>query len=193
MQMYDNSIPVENPKDIARPMFSMRPIQDETASKAEGRAIFKEAEWITILIPGDKTLTYEGPLENRHKQRWPDRYKAWKSGQDEPLNGTPLSEWTLLPRSRAEELQAMGIRTVEALTELSDANIPRNSGLQEIKQKARNWLEKSKDNSVLTRLQAKAEDTEKQNALLAKQNADMSEAVKKLQAQVEALQGKKEK
>jgi predicted RNase H-like nuclease (RuvC/YqgF family) len=180
MQMYDTSVPVEGAKDISFPKFYVEAIENKEKTAEAGRPVFDEREMVRIVIPGDKLLEVVSNVTERHRRRWPEQYKRWKQGLEEPLSGTPLSQWPILPRSRVEELTAMGIRTVEALADLADGNIPKRSGIQELKNKARLWLEKSKDNSVLTRLQKQSEDQEKENERLKQQLAELSAQVAKL-------------
>jgi hypothetical protein len=53
-------------------------------------------------------------------------YEAWKNGQELPDKGTPLAAWNALSREQADIFKARGIKTVEAIAELTEA------GLQQI-------------------------------------------------------------
>lgn len=50
-------------------------------------------------------------------------YVAWKSGQDMPLNGTPLAAWAGVTAEKAEVLRRFGIRTVEDVATLAESQI----------------------------------------------------------------------
>lgn len=50
-------------------------------------------------------------------------YDAWKSGQDLPVNGTPLAAWAGVTNEKAEVLRKFGIRTVEDVAMLAESQI----------------------------------------------------------------------
>jgi hypothetical protein len=53
------------------------------------------------------------------------RYDAWKANQDLPETGTPLAAWNHLTSQQAEILRVNGIRSVEDVTQLTDAHFSR--------------------------------------------------------------------
>lgn len=50
-------------------------------------------------------------------------YRAWKAGHDLPVSGTPLSAWAGVTAEKAEVLRRYGIRTVEEVAQLSEAQL----------------------------------------------------------------------
>jgi hypothetical protein len=48
-------------------------------------------------------------------------YDAWKTGQEAPINGTPLAAWNGLTPEQAEIFRARSIRTVEEIASLNEA------------------------------------------------------------------------
>lgn len=52
-------------------------------------------------------------------------YDAWKTGQEIPIDGTPLDAWHGLTRKQAEALRTAGCRSVEEFAGLTDNEIGR--------------------------------------------------------------------
>lgn len=50
-------------------------------------------------------------------------YEAWKEGREIPEDGTPLAAWAAMTPERAAALQAMGIKTIEAVRDMGDGAI----------------------------------------------------------------------
>lgn len=50
-------------------------------------------------------------------------YEAWKAGQEAPLSGTPLGAWNAITPEQAEVFKMRGVKTVEHVAELTDAQI----------------------------------------------------------------------
>lgn len=50
-------------------------------------------------------------------------YEAWKSGQELPVNGTPLAAWAGVTSEKADILRKFGIRTVEDVAMLAESQI----------------------------------------------------------------------
>src|SRR5690606_9295016 len=100
--------------------FFFSPVQDDEATAREGRPIFKDAEFIKILIPGDKTNVVVRQASQSDKDRFAQQYARFKNNQQEVLEGTPLEAWPLVTRSQVEELKYFGVRTVEQLAGMAD-------------------------------------------------------------------------
>jgi hypothetical protein len=134
-------------KDTAIPRFKTVPTHMDFASKQAGRPIFEDREFVEIFIPGDRHgMAYE-PVNDGHKERWPEAYKAFREGKELPVDGTPLANWpnSALTRSRVEELAYFNIRTVEHLAAVTDTHLANlGMGGRELREAARKFLEVSK-------------------------------------------------
>jgi hypothetical protein len=120
-----------------------RPDSEKTLS--EGRPVFKDVEYVDIKIPGNRNAGACRPATEDDKKRFPAHYRAFKDRvNDEPMEGTPLTEWNLITRSLAEELAFCHVKTVEQLATMSDAQASRFMGLMPLKERAKLWLENSK-------------------------------------------------
>lgn len=104
----------------------------------EGRPIFDEIPSISIRYPGmDETVRR---IEPHDIQEYPELYAAFKSNSDVPLTGTPLTEWPPLPGSVLRELQHLGFRTVEQLSEASDETRRKLGIIGKYVKTAQEWL-----------------------------------------------------
>ena len=140
----------ENPTGGVFPNFFMRIILDPVQTREQGRDVHKEIEWVDLFIVGDKFTKPSRKVSEDDKRRWPDEYKAFKEGSDAPLNGTSITEWSVLSRSRAADLKSMHIRTVEDLASLDDSAIQRiGMGAREMVGKAQKFISAQDDNADL--------------------------------------------
>lgn len=137
--------------------FFMKPREDQTASKREGRPIFKEVEYIDIKIPGDRAGGICRPATDQDRNRFPEHYRRFKQRVEggDVNTGTPLAEWPVISRSMCEELAFFHVRTVEQLATMSDTQAGKFMGLYQIREKARLWLKKAQDEKPLWEMQEK--------------------------------------
>jgi hypothetical protein len=145
--------------------FSMQPRLDHTKTAAEGREIFREIEFVTILIPGDKTLTVHRPIKAEDKVRFQVQYNTWKANQGAPLDGTPLSV-ILVSESQRKELDYFHINTVEQLAEVNDNFAGQMSGVQALKAQAQRYLRTVKEKAPELRLMAELKQRDDQLAAM---------------------------
>lgn len=70
-------------------------------------------------------------------------YKAWKSGNELPVAGTPLAAWAGVTAEKAEVLRRYGIRTVEEVSRLSEGQMEKVAlpGMREMRKQAAIFLE----------------------------------------------------
>lgn len=137
--------------------FYSHPKQDPVKSAAEGRPIFHDTEYVSIMVPGDKTSIIERPATDRDKERFVKHYQAFKSDTDEVLDGTPLAAWPGLTRSQVEELRYFNIRTVEQLASVSDTHAQKFMGINLLRRKAEAYIEAAKGNAPAEKLAAELE------------------------------------
>jgi hypothetical protein len=155
-------------------------VQDNKASEAEGRPMFKDAEWIDIRIPGNRDNVVIRPVREADKQRFPRHYAAFKqriAGQEITVEGTPLSAWPYpgMTPSRVKELDFFNIRTVEQLAATSDGTGAKLHGFQAMKQAAIVFLAAAKETAPVAKLQKQIDEMQ---AVIKKQ-ADLIERLSK--------------
>lgn len=174
-------------------------VEDKRASLEAGRSVSKDVDYALITPPYSKDLvrmrtdrwltTLEYELKNnRVPQKWVEQwkaaYEAWKNGQELPLNGTAIKEWSAISPAKIKNLIGLGIYTVEDLAICNDQGLSRiGMGARELKQKAVNWLSAAKDHGPLT---LKVTQLEVECERLKITNEDLVEKNRILKAQLES-------
>lgn len=174
-----------NPEDDKRlfVVFYMHPHPDPVRTKEEGRPIFREQEYVRIIVPGDKESVVERPVYESDKMRFERQYLRFQKGLQEPLVGMPISQVAWISRAQCKELEYFGVMTLEQLADISDANAQKFMGINLLRTKARKYLERAKEDAPL----------QKMEAILAEKDAEIEslrQSVKDLGATVEKLRVK---
>lgn len=160
--------------------FSNRPHPDKTASAKEGRPIFVSREYVTIMVPGDKTNVVNRPVNDLDRRRFADRYAAFKSGAKEEQVGTPLDTVPWITREQVEELKFFNVRTLEHLANMPDGNAQKFMGINQLRQRARDHIELAKENAPAMKLKEELRERDSTISVMQKQLAEMA-------AKIEAL------
>ena len=152
--------------------FRTDPVLNPHKSTKEGRPIFDDVDMIIIRTPGSQLTSVVAPVK-RYMDRFGDKYRKWKAGQAEIMSGTPLENFPFFfgKPSMVAELNAMHVRTVEQLAELSDSTKQRIMGGHELSQRAKDWLSKISSAAV----DAEKEDLRRRLAELEKLVAEKAE------------------
>ena len=160
--------------------FEDKPIQDLVASAEQGRPIYKEIPHISIRAAGSQNFVCRraSPADIA---RFPRHYAAFKEKRDMPVEGTLLSEWALISRTLAKELEALEVRTVEQLVAMSDQDSQRYMGFNELKRKAKLYLEHAAGGAPLNRLQDELEESKRTIANQAKMLETMASRLQALE------------
>jgi hypothetical protein len=146
--------------------FSMQSRIDHQATEKEGRPIHKDVEFITILIPGDKTLTINRPVRKSDMARFPTQYAAFKAQRGAVVTGTPLSGWPLITESQRRELEYFNIVTVEQLADVNDSFAGTMMGVHQLKQAAQRYITAAKEKAPLIQFTKAMEERDTQIAAL---------------------------
>lgn len=123
--------------------FYMRPLLDQEASEAAGRAIYRDTEFIRIINPGDKTTVIDRPTRvvEDEQLRFPKQYEMFKRGAAEQVTGTPIGLLPGISEAQVEEYKYLGLRTVEQLAVAPDSTVLRVMGMVDMKQRAQRMLD----------------------------------------------------
>lgn len=121
--------------------FYMAPMLDREASAIADRAIFRQTEMVEIMMPGEKNNIIRDVVWDQHRQRFPEKYRAFKAGASQD-SGSPLTVLPFLDDSRIKELEFFNIRTVEQLAGMADTVKQRFMGGDRLSQQAQEWLDK---------------------------------------------------
>lgn len=180
-------------------LFDSKAVEDEEASRREGRPIFHDVDYIRIGQPGDASNIVHRPItdcgfrgqtcaqkrDGKHVpcdlHRFPRAYAAYKGGLDQhAATGTPLSAWPVLSKAQVEELKHFRVHTVEQLAELADSAIQNIGPIQSLKQQAKAFIEAAKGGQPIARLAAELNERDEQIAAL-------QQAMKEQAAKIDAL------
>jgi hypothetical protein len=156
------------------PHFFMKTVQDVLETEAQKRPIFKEVEYLRVMVPGDRGLQVFSEVDELAKQRFPRAYAAFKAGTADQTTGTPLEALPGITPSRAEEYRHIGIKTIEMLANASDSNA--FMGFQSDKQKAIQYLAISEGKSI-----------EALDQKLTAENDALKQVVAEMQAKLEKM------
>lgn len=158
------------------PQFFMKPSVDKKASKEAGRQIYRDVEFVKILVAGDAKTECEQKVTDDHRLRWPHHYEQFKRGLEQVVEGTPLEEWPQIGRSQAINLKVANILTVEHLAEVPDTALQSlGMGARDLRAKARAYIERAKDSAAADRQAAENQALKDQIALLQAQISEMQE------------------
>lgn len=163
--------------------FSLEPRINHEKTETEGRLVYRDIEYVTIRIPGDKTLSVHRPVNASDRHRFPLQYQAFKNRNNELVVGTPLSTWPGIQPSQAKELDYFNVRTVEQLAAMGDSGAGQMMGIQKLKAAAKQFLEASKDAAGTLKLQKELESRDNKIAAL-------EDTLSKLVANLEKMQSK---
>jgi hypothetical protein len=150
--------------------FYLRPMLNAFKSEQEGRKIYDEVEYIKIFTPGSQLCSIDAPVTaGTYLHRFRDKYAKWKAGQAELISGTPLDAFPMLigKVGLVAELNAMNIRTVEQLADLSDGYLQKIMGGNDLRAKAKAFIEgTSGTDATLAKIQKENEELKAQMANL---------------------------
>lgn len=161
-------------------------VKDEKKSAEEGRYVAKDEAFIKIHVPGDRTNVIDRPVRPGDQYRFPEQWARFKNSEEQRATGTPLSEWGIISRGQAEELKYLGFSTVEQIAEAHDGR-HNYMGLQDLKNKAKVYLEIAKGNGAPTEAMVKKQKE------LEEQNKVLSESLEFMKVEVAALKAAKGK
>ena len=168
-------------KDTVIPRFYLRSCQNKELTKKTGSVVFEDVEYVEMRVPGDKLNIVETRVDDNHRKRWPQYYKAFVEKREQRPEGFPLSAWALATPALISTLAAVNCYTVEQLAGMPETSLPRMHGLLKVQQQAREFLQSKEDAQVISQLQhAKSEMEDR----LASQN----ETIQALKARLAVLE-----
>jgi hypothetical protein len=135
--------------------FYSRPVQDTIASAEAKRPIFIDADFVKIMVPGDKRTVIDRMASDEDKQRFPQQLARFKAGQSEQTVGTPLDMLPGMTAGKAKEYQHFGIKTIEMLAEASDSVGQQFMQFQADKNRAKGYLALATDNAAVREVDAR--------------------------------------
>lgn len=172
--------------------FYTRSVQDQSASDAAGRPVFKDVVYLLKEVPGDRFNRPDRPMRESDKREFPEQWKRFEEGLSQKHEGLPLAEWPQISRSQVEELTYFRVYTVEELARLPDAAQGQMGVLFLLRDKARSYLDRAAGDAQEAQLRAEKEQAEQRAAKADEERRALEERLAKLEEQL-AHQGKKAK
>jgi hypothetical protein len=155
--------------------FGLNAVEDEAKSTEAGRKIFKEVEFVKIMVPGDKQSVFLQPATAQHRQRFPRAYAMFKQLGTMAVEGTPIETWPMITRAEAMTLKANNVLTLEMLCDVHDGNLGKlGFNARELQAKARAYLANAKDSAAAQKFAVEAQRKDEQIAELQRQINDLA-------------------
>ena len=171
--------------------FYKKSMKQEDASNEAGRPIFKEFDFVRIMIPGDNLTEIDTYAQESHKQRFPRQWAHYlnQTAGHEDIVGTPLEQWPQVTRSQAEELRGLKFYTVEAIADCSDQQLQRigmvaGMSPHNFRLKAKAFLNLANDSADVAQREAELQALRLENDKI---KAETDAKLSKMQEQMEAL------
>jgi hypothetical protein len=171
--------------------FYKKSVKQDMASDEAGRPIFKEFDFVRIMIPGDNLTEIDTYAQESHKQRFP---RQWAHYQNQVANhqdviGTPLDQWPQITRSQADELRGLKFQTVESIADCSDQQLQRIgmvAGMSpfNFRLKAKAFLNLANDSAEVAQREAEMQALKEENAKI---KAETDAKLAAMQEQMSAL------
>lgn len=182
--------------------FERRAVTDSERTLSEGHHVSKDEDYALITPPYSKDVVEKrvaawfqtveqnvraGRVPERHYEQWKESYKRWQDGQEPPLDGTSVNDWSSISPSQRKNLISAGCRTVEDLAQANDEAMRRlGMGAQDLKNKAKAWLQASKDHGPLTMEIASLKN---ENAQLKGTIQSLQDKIKRFEIRMDAQDG----
>ena len=168
--------------------FFLHPLEQTAESIKQGRRVFKETEYVEIMIPGDKQTVVRRQVFPMDRNRFADQYGRFKQGLADQTVGTPLSELTFISSAKVKEYEFFNIRTVEQLAMTADGSQAGQAmmGFQQDKQKAEAYLAAAAGNAPVNELKARLDERDAIIETMKRQLNDLNSRVEKQTAKPKA-------
>ena len=171
--------------------FYKKSMKQEDASNEAGRPIFKEFDFVRIMIPGDNLTEIDTYAQESHKQRFPRQWAHYlnQTAGHEDIVGTPLDQWPQVTRSQAEELRGLKFHTVESIADCSDQQLQRigmvaGMSPHNFRLKAKAFLNLATDSAEVAQRESELQALKEENAKI---KAETDAKLTAMQEQMSAL------
>ena len=160
--------------------FHMEAEPDLAESAAQGRPVFKEVEYVTIRVAGDKDNDIIRAVRPQDTQMWPTQYAAFKAGLTQPVTGTPLDQLPFLTKAQVLEFAAVGVKTAEQLSEMSDASAQKFMGSHAIRRRVKDFLDAAAGAAPAIALRGELEKRDNEISVLKNALAEQGKKIEEL-------------
>lgn len=161
--------------------FYSKPKLNKARTAEAGRPIFDDVEMCEVILDDrnfnphfpahETTITYDKQAQMDDTRTWaerfPEAYRAFKMRHEAGETGTPLSEWPVVTRAKASELNALGVTTVEQLAAMPESTL-RVLGAEgrQLAAQAQAYMQTAQEAAPMNRLALENEDLKARLAAL---------------------------
>jgi len=192
---------VQNADSRLAVQFYKRSVKQDMASDEAGRPIFKEFDFVKIMIPGDNLTEIDTYAQESHKQRFPRQWAHYQNqvAGHQDIIGTPLEQWPQITRSQADELRGLKFHTVEAIADCSDQQLQRigmvaGMSPHNFRLKAKAFLNLANDSAEVAQRESELQALKEENAKIkAETDAKLTIMQEQMSALLAAVAEKKPK
>jgi hypothetical protein len=164
--------------------FELFPHPNQTKSLEAGHPVYDDKEYITIIVPGDKTSVVHRPVWAQDLQRFARQYAQFKQGLEQTVVGLPLKLWGGMTLGQAKEFEYFNVKTVEQLAEMADAHGQAIQGFQGYKQRAQDYVKTTREQAPLLEMRAEIEKKDSEVASLIEALKQQGERLAKLEKMI---------
>jgi hypothetical protein len=168
-------------------LFTEEPWHDKAESAKEGRPIYRQRDFVMIMVPGDKDSIVKRPATQIDIDRFPMHFQRYKNKQEQRFgSGTPLRAVAFLSASQAKELEFFNVYTVEQLAAIPDIHAQKFMGIHNLKKLANDYLTIAREQAPMTSMREEMEKKDQQIAAQAQAIEEMGQRLKALEDKTEA-------
>ena len=171
--------------------FYKKSMKQDIASDEAGRPIFKEFDFVRIMIPGDNLTEIDTYANESHKARFPRQWAHYQNQvtNHEDIVGTPIDQWPQVTRSQADELRGLKFYTVESIADCSDQQLQRigmvaGMSPHNFRLKAKAFLNLANDSAEVAQREQELQTLKEENAKI---KAETDAKLAAMQEQMSAL------
>ena len=182
---------VQNADSRLAVQFYKKAVKQEFESNEAGRPIFKEFDFVRIMIPGDNLTEIDTYARDSHKQRFPRQWAHYQNQTQghQDIIGTPIDQWPQFTRAQAEEFRGLKFHTVESIADCSDQQLQRIgmvAGMSpyNFREKAKAFLNLATKSADVAQREAEMQALRLENDKI---KAETDAKLAKMQEQMEAL------
>lgn len=135
------------------------------ASEQAGHPVFEDRDFIEINVPGDMNNVINREVTENDKKEFAASYARYKEGLAPSVDGIPLEAWARLTSASVANYKALGVKTVEQISEMSDQTCNKVAmGAMADRTAAKAYLALAKDSALV---QKQALENERLNNVIA--------------------------
>lgn len=154
----------------------------------DGKTEYRDVQFVECIMPGNTLTKPVFRVSDKHRERWPNQYDAFKRNQETPIDGIPLEEWPVLKPSMILTLKSYGFRTVEHIASMGDLACQKiGMGGMELRVKAKAYLSDEASNAITNKAIEDAAKFKELSENLQGQVERTNEGMRQLMAEMQTL------